>query len=88
MKASEIKPTSWTYGINQAKTTALIHKWEGIIKKTKSMEENLLKLMNNPKTTPDQLMQASKLYTEITQRLSDHANMVDNYIYHGTTSTI
>lgn len=85
MKASDIKPNSWLYGINKIKTTALMNKWGNIIKNTKHMEESLLSLMNNPATTPEQLALASKLYANVTQQLQIHANVIDDYIYHGIT---
>jgi hypothetical protein len=47
------------------------------------MEESLLLLMNNPETTPEQLVLASKLYTSVTQQLHDHAQIIDTFIYHG-----
>ena len=83
MKASEIKPTGWYYGLNKPKTLALMRKWEGIRKSAKLMEETMLELMNNPETTPEQLVMASKLYTNVTKQLHDHATIIDVYIYHG-----
>ena len=61
----------------------LMRKWEGILKSTKLMEETMLELMNNPETTADQLVTASKLYTNVTKQLHDHAMMIDVFIYHG-----
>ena len=83
MKASEINPNSWYYGMNKPKTMALERKWKGILKTARHMEETLLLLMNNPETTADQLVMASKLYTNVTKQLHDHATMIDVFIYHG-----
>ena len=83
MKASEIDPTSWYYGLSKPKTRMFMRKWEGIRKNVKHMEETLLLLMNNPETTPEQLVMASKLYTSVTKLLHDHATIIDAFIYHG-----
>jgi hypothetical protein len=80
MKASEINPSSWRYGKGSMR---LMHKWGGILKSVKLMENTMLELMNNPETTADQLTMASKLYTNVTKQLHDHAMMIDVYIYHG-----
>jgi hypothetical protein len=85
MKASEIKPTGWLFGINKPKTGMLMRKWEGICKSTKLMENTMLELINNPETTQEQLVLASKLYINVTKQLHNHAQMVDDYIYVGTT---
>ena len=85
MKASEINPQSWLYGISKVKTPALMRKWRDIISNTRHMEDTLLTLMNNPATTPDQLAMASKLYADVTQKLYMYANVIDDYIYHGKT---
>ena len=85
MKASEINPRSWYYGMNKPKTLALERKWKEIIKTARHMEETLFLLMNNPETTPEQLVLASKLYANVTKQLHDHAMMVDEFIYHGST---
>jgi len=82
MKASEINPNSLYYGINKPKSRGLERKWEGILKSVKLMENTMLELMNNPETTADQLVIASKLYTNVTKQLHDHAMMIDVYIYH------
>ncbi len=83
MKASEINPNSWYYGQNKPKTLALGRKWKEILKSAKLMEETLLELMNNPETTPEQLVLASKLYTNVTNQLHAHAMMIDTFIYYG-----
>ena len=83
MKASEINPNSWYYGMNKPKTMALQRKWIDIRKNARHMEETLLLLMNNPETTADQLALASKIYTNVTKQLHDHAMMIDTFIYHG-----
>ena len=82
MKASEIKPTSWLYGSNDLRKAMLMRKWEGIRKNVRLMEDSLPLLMNNPETTPEQLVMASKIYTSVTQQLHDHAQMIDTFIYH------
>ena len=83
MKASEIEPNSWMFGLNKPKTRMLMRKWDGIRKNVRLMEDSLPLLMNNPETTPEQLVLASKLYTNVTQQLHDHAQMIDTFIYHG-----
>jgi hypothetical protein len=83
MKASEIEPTSWYYGLSKPKTRMFMRKWGDIRKNVKHMEETLLVLMNNPETTPEQLVIASKLYTNVTKQLHDHATIIDVFIYHG-----
>jgi len=83
MKASEIEPNSWYYGLNKPKARALMRKWEGIKRNARRMEELLPLLMNNPETTPEQLVMASKLYTNVTKQLHDHATIIDVFIYHG-----
>jgi hypothetical protein len=83
MLASTIEPTSWFFGLNKPKTRMLMRKWDGIRKNVRHMEESLLLLMNNPETTPEQLVLASKLYTSVTQQLHDHAQIIDTFIYHG-----
>ena len=83
MKASEIEPTSWYYGINKPKSRALERKWKEILKNVRHMEETMLLLMNNPETTADQLNMASKLYINVTKQLYNHAQMIDVFIYHG-----
>jgi hypothetical protein len=83
MKASEIEPNSWMFGLNKPKTRMLMRKWDGIRKNVRLMEDSLPLLMNNPETTPEQLVLASKLYTNVTQQLHDHAQMIDVFIYHG-----
>ena len=84
MKASDIDPTSWRFGDNKPKTAMLMRKWDGIRRNARHMEGMLIELMSNPATTPEQLAQASKLYASVTQQLLIHANVIDDYIYHGT----
>jgi hypothetical protein len=83
MKASEIEPNSWYYGLNKPKTRMLMRKWESIRRNVSRMEKLLPLLMGNHETTPEQLVIASKLYTNITKQLHDHATMIDVFIYHG-----
>jgi len=85
MKASEIKPAGWLYGVGKLKTMILMRKWEGIRKNVRKMENTMLELINNPETTQEQLVLASKLYINVTKQLHNHAQMVDDYIYVGTT---
>lgn len=82
MKVSEIKPTAWRYGFNNPKINMLMRKWEGIRKNVVHMEDTMLKLMQNPQTTPEQLSMAAKLYADVSQRLADCAKAVDDYLYH------
>ena len=56
MKASEIEPNSWYCGLNKPKTRAFMRKWADIQKNARRMEELLPLLMNNPETTPEQLV--------------------------------
>ena len=60
-----------------------MRKWEGIRKNVDNMENTMLKLMQNPQTTPEQLSMAAKLYADVSQRLADCAKSVDDYLYHG-----
>ena len=85
MKASDIDPTSWRFGSNQSKNNMLMRKWDGIRRNARRMENMLIELMCNPATTPEQLALASKLYANVTQQLQIHANVIDDYIYHGST---
>ena len=82
MKASEIEPTSWHYGLNKPKTRAFQRKWESIKRNARRMEALLPLLMNNPEITPEQLVMASKAYTNVTKQLHDHAMMIDVFIYY------
>ena len=84
MKTSEMKPTAWLFGMNNPKINILMRKWEGIRKNVRHMEDTMLLLMQNPQTTPEQLSMAAKLYANTTQRLTDTANAIDDYLYHGT----
>lgn len=80
MKASEIRPTMFDLGGLPIKKRFLIQRWEKIIKNTRHMEETLLKLMANYETTPEQMVQASKLYASVTKQLNDHAIKVNEYL--------
>jgi hypothetical protein len=82
MKVSEMKPTAWRYGFNNPKINMLMRKWEGIRKNVVHMEDTMLKLMQNPQTTPEQLSMVAKLYADVSQRLADCAKSVDDYLYH------
>ena len=84
MKASEVKPSSWRFGLSNPKINILMRGWEGIRKNVDNMEETLLKLMQNPQTTPEQLSMAAKLYADVTLKLNEAANKIDAYLYHGT----
>jgi len=82
MIASKIDPPAWRFGDNPKKPI-IMRKWDGIIRNTRRMEENLLALMANSQTTPDQLALASKMYVSVTKQLHDHANVIDAYLYYG-----
>ena len=84
MKTSELQPTAWRYGANDPKINILMRRWSGIRKNVAHMEDALLKLMQNPQTTPDQMAMAAKLYANTTQMLNDAATAIDAYLYHGT----
>lgn len=83
MKTSEIKPTAWKFALSNPKINILMRKWNGTRENVVHMEETLLKLMENPQSTPEQLAMAAKLYTSVTQKLTDCANAIDDYLYHG-----
>jgi hypothetical protein len=83
MKASNIEPTGWLFGVNKGKTAMLMRKWDGIRRNVRNMENIMLELLSNPATTPDQLAMASKLYKNVTKQLDEHARVVDEFIYHG-----
>ena len=84
MKASKVKPSSWRFGLSNPKINILMRKWEGTRKNVDNMEDTMLKLMQNPQTTPEPLSMVAKLYADVTLKLSDAANMIDAYLYHGT----
>ena len=84
MKASQVKPSSWRFGLSNPKINILMRKWEGIRKNVCNMEDTMLKLMQNPQTTPEQLSMVAKLYADVTLKLSEAASMIDAYLYHGT----
>ena len=81
MKASEIDPTSWQYGLRNPKVNILMRRWKGISKNVEDMENTLLLLMQNPQTTPEQMSMAAKLYADVAQRLADSAKAVDDYLH-------
>ena len=83
MKASKVKPSSWRFGLSNPKINILMRKWEDIRKNVDNMEDTMLKLMQNPQTTPEQLSMAAKLYADVTLKLNEAANMIDAYLYHG-----
>ena len=83
MKASEIDPTSWVFGLRNPKINILMRRWTGIRKNVENMENTMLLLMQNPQTTPEQMSMAAKLYADVAQRLADSAKAVDDYLYHG-----
>lgn len=83
MKASEVKPSSWAFGLRHPKINILMRRWEGTNKNVVSMENTMLLLMQNPQTTPEQMAMAAKLYADVAQRLADCAKSVDDYLYHG-----
>ena len=69
--------------MSDPKINILMRKWSGIRTNVVHMEDTLLKLMENPQSTPEQLAMAAKLYTSVTQKLTDCANAIDNYLYRG-----
>jgi len=83
MKASQVKPSSWRFGLSNPRINILMRRWEGTRKNVDNMENTMLKLMQNPQTTPEQLSMAAKLYADVTLKLSEAANMIDDYLYHG-----
>lgn len=85
MKASEIQPTSWRVGTSNVLTQVLMRKWQGIRDNVQRMEDTLLKLMENPQTTPEQLALGAKIYSNMTKQLHETALKIDEYIYHGKT---
>ena len=87
MKTSEMQPTSWSFGMNNPKINILMRKWNNIRKNVRHMEETMLTLMQNPQTTPEQLSMAAKLYADVTQKLTDTANAIDDYLYRGVNPT-
>jgi hypothetical protein len=48
MKASQVKPSSWRFGLSNPKINILMRKWEGIRKNVDNMENTMLKLMQEP----------------------------------------
>lgn len=83
MKASEIKPSSWGFGLGNPKVNILMRKWENTKKNVVHMEEAMLALMQNSAATPEQLSAAAKLYVSTTEQLHNSAKMIDDYLYHG-----
>lgn len=83
MKASEIKPAAWRFGAPSLKLKVLMSRWEDVRKNVSHMEDTLLRLMQNPRTTPEQLAMAAKLYANVTQSLTDSAKAIDDYLYQG-----
>jgi hypothetical protein len=83
MKASQVKPSSWRFGLSNPKINILMRKWENIRKNVDNMEDTMLKLMSNPQTTPEQLSMAAKLYADVTLKLNECAKAVDDYLYLG-----
>ena len=80
MKASEARPPMFNLGGLSIKKRFLIQRWEKIIKNARCMEEFLIELMANSETTPEQMVQASKLYASVTKTLHDHAILVNEYL--------
>lgn len=78
-----MQPTSWVFAANNPKVGILMRKWNGIRENVKHMEDVMLKLMSNPQTTPEQMALVAKAYSNVTQRLHDTANTIDDYLYHG-----
>ena len=58
-----------------------MRKWNAIQRNVKHMEANLLLLMANPDTTPEQLQQVADAYANTTKLLHEYAKKVDASIY-------
>jgi len=82
MKASEIEPQAWGFGNRMTFHRGnLMRKWSTIQRNVERMEANLLLLMSNPDTTPEQLQQVAEVYANTTKLLHEHAVKVDESIY-------
>jgi hypothetical protein len=84
MKASEIKPLAWRYGNSGPlglRRFSLMRKWNAIQRKVERMEANLLLLMANPDTTPEQLQQVAEAYANTTKLLHEYAVKIDESIH-------
>jgi len=82
MKASEIEPQAWGFGNRMTFHRGnLMRKWNTIQRDAWHMEENLLLLMANPDTTPEQLKQGAEVYANTTKLMHEHAVKVDESIY-------
>ena len=81
MKASEIEPQAWGFGNRMTFHRGnLMRKWSTIQRNVERMEANLLLLMANPDTTPEQLQQVAEMYANTTKLLHEHAVKVDESI--------
>jgi len=84
MRASKISPLAWGFGnIGPLgmRRYSLMREWNTIQRNVERMETNLLLLMANPDTTPEQLKQAAEAYANVTKLLHEHAVKVDESIY-------
>lgn len=70
--------------MHNPKINILMRKWNGIRKNVVHMEDTMLSLMQNPQTTPEQLSMAAKLYADVTLKLYEAANAIDDYLYQRT----
>jgi hypothetical protein len=82
MKASDIEPQAWGFGNRMTFHRGnLMRKWSTIQRNVERMEANLLLLMANPDTTPEQLQQAAEAYASTTKLLHEHATKIDESIH-------
>ena len=82
MKASEIEPQAWRFGNRMTfRRGNLMRGWSTIQRKVRHMEANLLLLMANPETTPEQLKQVADAYANMTKLLHEYAVKIDESIH-------
>jgi len=82
MRASDIEPQAWRFGNQMTfRRGNLMRIWRNIHRSVRRMEENLLLLMANPDTTPEQLQQVAEVYANTTKLLQEYAQKTDESIY-------
>jgi len=82
MKASEIEPQAWGFGNRMTLHRGnLMRIWRNIHRSVRRMEGNLLLLMANPDTTPEQLQQVAEVYANTTKLLQEYAQKTDESIH-------
>ena len=87
MKTKDIEPTSWDFALHNPKAGILMRKWKDIKKNVAHMETTLLELMGNPRTTPEQLSMAAKLYADTIAQLHETVKKIDECLYKRDTLT-